>query len=278
MADVEVDRDGQVLVVRLNRPEHKNAVGGSMLRLLLEAFRAASDDDDIRAVVTVGEGGTFCVGADVKALSEATTSTGEGRPNRGGDDNGLPPLSPQSAWVEPLGTPGRWVKEMLALDKPTIAAVNGAAAGGGLCIAALHDFRVADPSAKFVAGFTAIGLTTEMGLVHSLPRLVGIQAARRMLLRNETVRGDEGHRIGLVDQLADGDVLESALRFANDIAKLPPLGVRITKQLLRTAQTASFDDTLAAEFRAQQMLFASADHQEAIAAFRERRPGSFSGR
>jgi 2-(1,2-epoxy-1,2-dihydrophenyl)acetyl-CoA isomerase len=282
MADVEVDRDGPVMVVRLNRPERRNAIGGAVLRLLLEAFREASADDAIRAVVTVGNGGMFCVGAEVSALGAATeqaetTSTGANPPDRGDSDSGLAPLSPSSTVIDTFGTPGRWASEMLTLDKPTIAAIEGAAAGGGLCLACLHDFRVASPAAKFVAGFTALGLTTEMGLSYLLPKIVGLQAARRILLTNNAVRGEEAYRIGLADEIADAP-LDAALAMAHTIAKLPPLGLRVTKHLIRPTRHASYEDALTEEYRAQRTLFATGDHREAIAAFNERRVGEFVGR
>lgn len=279
MADVEVEKMGNVLVLRLNRPERKNAIGGAMLRLLLDAFRAAHDDDGIRAVVTSAKGPTFCVGADVETLATAGTKASDGRrPNRGGHDNGLPPPSAQSERVDRIGIPGRWITEMMKLDKPTVAAVSGAAAGGGLCLATLHDFRVAAPSTRFVAGFVKMGLAPEMGLSHTLPRIVGTQMARRMLVANEMVSGQTAQSVGLVDRLADeGQVEKSAIEYAEALAALPPLSVRSMKQLVRRSATNSFEDSLVDEYSIQLQLFQTNDHQEAIRAFQTKRPGAFNG-
>lgn len=278
MSDVQTERRGAVLVVSLNRPHKKNAIGGATLRLLLEAFQEAAADDAIRAVVTTGRGGTFSVGADAHALKSATGASGPGRPDRGGSDNGLPKLSPADAIVDRLG-PGRWAMEMLKLDKPTIAAVDGAAAGGGLCLALLHDFRIASPTARFVAGFVAMGLAPELGATYFLPRLVGLPMARRMLVCNERVSAEEALASGLVDAVDEtGDVVEAAVAFAEQLGQAPPLAVCMTSELLASGHSRSLLEQLEAEYAAQRQLFQSEDHREAVSAFTQRRPGVFTGR
>jgi enoyl-CoA hydratase/carnithine racemase len=280
MADVEWCKRGDIMVVTLNRPELRNAVGGAMFRLLKEAFTAAALDDDVRAVVTTGAGPSFCVGADMGTLAEVTEAGAgggtSGRPNRGGSDNGLRPLAISEQVVDRLG-PGRWMTEMLKFPKPTVAAVNGAAAGGGLCLAVLHDFRVAAADAKFVAGFAALGLAPEMGLSRLLPRLVGAQQARRILALNERVPARRAQEIGLVDEIAEGDVLEEAIAFAGRLTALPPLGVRAALELLAETRD-GWEQVLESEYSLQRILFDTADHREAIAAFRDRRTGVFEGR
>jgi enoyl-CoA hydratase/carnithine racemase len=280
MAEVEWEKRDDVLVVTLNRPEKRNAVGGAMFRLLRDAFTAAAGDDNIRAVVTTGAGPSFCVGADVGTLTEVTengAATGKGgRPNRGGSDNGLRPLSLSEQAVDRIG-PGRWMTEMLKFPKPSVAAVNGAAAGGGLCLAVMHDFRVAAADAKFVAGFAALGLAPEMGLSQLLPQLIGVQPTRRMLALNERVSAQRALELGLVDEVAEGDVLEAGIAFARRLAALPPLGVRAALELLAATRD-GWERTLESEYSTQRILFDTADHREAIAAFRERRAGVFDGR
>jgi enoyl-CoA hydratase/carnithine racemase len=280
MAEVEWDKRGDIMVVTLNRPEQRNAIGGAMFRLLKDAFTAAAADEEVRAVVTTGAGSSFCVGADIGTLA-AVTENGAGagapgRPNRGGTDNGLRPLSLSEQAVDRVG-PGRWMTEMLKFPKPTVAAVNGAAAGGGLCLAVLHDFRVAAADAKFVAGFAALGLAPEMGLTRLLPQLIGMQPARRMLALNERVSAQRAQEMGLVDEIAEGDVLEAAIALARRLTALPPLGVRATLELLAATRD-GWDQVLESEYSIQRILFDTADHREAIAAFRERRPGVFEGR
>lgn len=280
MAEVEWGKRGDVMVVTLNRPERRNAIGGGMLRLLKEAFAAAAADEDIRAVVTTGAGPAFCVGADVgtlAAVTEPAAAAGTSRrPNRGGTDNGLRPLAVSEQIVDRVG-PGRWITEMLKFPKPSVAAVNGAAAGGGLCLAVMHDFRVAAPDAKFVAGFAALGLAPEMGLSRLLPQLIGHQQTRRMLVLSERIPAQRAREIGLADEIAEGDVLEAAIGFARRITALPPLAVRAARELL-AATGDGWDRVLESEYSIQRILFETADHREALAAFRERRTGVFQGR
>jgi enoyl-CoA hydratase/carnithine racemase len=279
MADVEWAKHDDILVVTLNRPAQRNAVGGAMFRLLREAFAAAAADDAIRAVVTTGAGGSFCVGADVGRLAEVNSDgpAADGKPNRGGSDNGLRPLSVSEQILDLTG-PGRWMTEMLSFPKPTIAAVNGAAAGGGLCLAVLHHFRVAEASAKFAAGFVALGLAPEMGLSRLLPRLVGDRVARRMLVLNERLSGQQAFEAGLADVVTDGPALDAALDLARRVAALPPLAVTATLGLLSATRDASWQQVLEAEYATQRLLFASRDHRAAVAAFKSRAPVTFEGR
>jgi 2-(1,2-epoxy-1,2-dihydrophenyl)acetyl-CoA isomerase len=277
VAEVEWERRGAVLVVSLNRPEKKNAIGGATFRLLLEAYREAAADDEIRAVVTTGRGGTFSVGADAATLKAVTGPPGH--VDRGGSDNGLPPLSYSGAEVDRLG-PGRWALEVLTLAKPTVAAVEGAAAGGGFCLALLHDFRVASADARFVAGFVAMGLAPELGASYLLPRLVGMPAARRMLVCNERLSATDALACGLVDAVAPAgsSTLDAALELAGRLAQAPPLAVGMTLNLLAASGGRSLVDQMEAEYAAQRQLFGTEDHREAVAAFTERRPASFAGR
>ncbi|WP_067898214.1 enoyl-CoA hydratase/isomerase family protein [Nocardia vaccinii] len=279
MAEVEWEKRGDIMVVTLNRPEKQNAVGGAMFRLLKDAFTAATADEDVRAIVTTGAGSSFCVGADIGTLGavaeQSTVARPLGRPNRGGTDNGLRPLSLSEQVVDRTG-PGRWMTEMLKFPKPTVAAVNGAAAGGGLCLAVMHDFRVAAADAKFAAGFATLGLGPEMGLSRLLPQLIGLQPARRMLALGEPVPAERAHALGLVDEIAEGNVLDAAIAFARRLTALPPLGVRAALELLASTRD-GWDHVLESEYSIQRILFETADHQEAIAAFRERRAGTFEG-
>lgn len=280
MAEVEWIKQGNVLVVTLNRPERRNAVGGAMFRLLREAFAEAAADDDVRVIVTAGAGSAFCVGADVGRLAEVASGDGVqdgGKPNRGGSDNGLRPLSVPEQLLDRTG-PGRWMSDMLTFPKPAIAAVHGAAAGGGLCLALMHHFRVAAADAKFAAGFVALGLAPEMGLTRLLPSLVGDRVARRMLVLNERLSGQQAYEAGLVDEVTDRPVLDAALDFAERVAALPPLAVSATLALLSSARDASWQQVLEAEYATQRVLFASRDHRAAVSAFKSRAAVTFEGR
>lgn len=175
--DVLVERRDTTMVARINRPEHGNSVHGTLLRDLLHAFETADGGDSIRTIVTIGEGSTFCVGADRDVLSEVDSESGINFHELGyqgtlGGDWGMPPLSAAQRRSDTLGF-GRWVMRVLDVDTPTIAAINGGTAGGGLAVALLHDIRIASKTAKFAPTFIALGVSPEMGVSWLLPRIIG---------------------------------------------------------------------------------------------------------
>jgi enoyl-CoA hydratase/carnithine racemase len=264
--DVVTERHGGVLLLRLNRPHRHNAIGGTMLRDLAEAFDEAAADDSVHVVVTTGTGGSFCVGADGADLDSTTRPsardllTGTGI----GGDKGLPPLSPHGRSLDDLGNAGRWTLRMWQLEKPAIAAVNGAAVGGGFGIALLHDMVIAGESARLGPGFAPIGLTAELGISYLLPRVVGAAAAADLLFTGRLAGAAEAKDLGLASEVVPDDrLLERSMEVAQRIASMPPLGVQSSKRLLRKSMHTDLTDQLRAEHAAQLMLF---DHPETHAA------------
>lgn len=246
-------------MIRLRRRERHNAIGGTLLRDLAEAFDQAARDDAVRCVVTTGADGTFCPGADVADLAAVTEDDSpayELLTNGGlGGDYGTPPYSPIQQRTERLGV-GRWVRRMYELEKPTIAAINGAAIGGGLGIALLHDFRIAGVSAKFALPQVRFGVGPEMGLSYLLPRLVGWRVARDLMLRGRMMTGVEAADAGLVDDaVPDEAVFGQAWTLAQELAALPPSGVQMTKRLLRASTTSGLEAHLEAEWHSHLRLF-----------------------
>src|SRR5262249_10839729 len=162
-------------------------------------------------------------------------------------------------------------RRMWALEKPTIAAVNGAAVGGGMAIALLHDLRVAAEDAKLGPGFAPLGLAPELGLSHVLPRIVGYATAADLLFTGRLVTGSEAGGSGLVNEAGPGPrVLERAMEIARRIAAAPPLGPQLTKRVLRRAFAEGFDDQLRAEFAAQLTLFDEPATRDALERTRQR--------
>jgi enoyl-CoA hydratase/carnithine racemase len=276
MSSTNLTHDGHVLIIEFAEPETRNTLSVDLMGEIADAFTAAANDDNVRVVITTGAGSTYSAGGDLQRMSgtgaaKHSTWTGYGR-------YGMPPLTPQAKLLDQLG-PGRWVEVLTRLDKPTIAALNGSAAGGGLCLALLHDFRIAVPEAKFATAFMRIGVTPEMGMSYLLPRLIGWRAATDLLLGGRTVDAEEAATLGMVDELApSGAALTSALTLAHELAALPPLALRQTKSLLRRAQHTTFEQHLLEENQVQQRLFATEDHKEGVHAFLERRPPVFRGR
>ncbi|WP_084216365.1 enoyl-CoA hydratase/isomerase family protein [Pseudonocardia spinosispora] len=273
MADVLTERHGATLLVTLNRPESKNSVAGRMLAEILEAFTEAAEDDSIRVVVTTGAGSTYCVGMD---LQEA-----DGQLERApvdvlnddliGGDKGIGSLSRNQRLLEPAGGIGRWTRRIAGMPKPTVAALNGVTAGGGLAFAVLQDFRVAAANARLTPGFLGVGVAPEMGMTYFLPRLLGWRAANQLLLRNPVLGAEEAAGLGLVDQVApEGRALPEAMELAEQLARLPTVAMQATKQLLSRSAASDLDGQLAAEYQAQLTLFGLPETRTAIAELRAR--------
>jgi enoyl-CoA hydratase/carnithine racemase len=257
--DVIVERRGAATLLRLNRPHRSNAVGGALFGDLLRAAEAADADQDVRAIVTIGEGRTYCVGADRGVLADLAEGdridlAALGMAGVGGDV-GLPQSSTQRR-ADAIGI-GRWSTRFLGLGLPTIAALNGGAAGGGLAVALLHDIRIASRTARITPGHAALGLAPEMGLSWILPRLLGTGRAFDLLTRRTPVEAEEALAFGLVEQVVEpAELLDAALARAESLAALPALAVRAAKRLTQRSWEGTLEDQLEREWAAQLQLFA----------------------
>jgi 2-(1,2-epoxy-1,2-dihydrophenyl)acetyl-CoA isomerase len=273
--DVLVERHASTTVVKLNRPDRGNSVQGTLMRDLLAAVEAADHDDDVRAVITTGEGPAYCVGADVMTLRNLDA---EGKVNlldrsyQGelSGDWGMPELSPVQKRSDTLGF-GRWVTRFLDVGTPTIAAINGGVAGGGLSLALLHDIRIASTTAKFAPAFVGLGVSPEMGLSWLLPRIVGPSRAFDLLTRTRPISAAEAFDIGLVEAVVDpGELREAALERAAHFGELPPVSVRMVKRLLRQSTESSLEAQLEREWHNQTRLFGFSETGESIKTYLER--------
>ena len=272
-----VERHGLIRVLTLNRPEAHNSITASLYEQLLQQLREAAEDVDTRVVVTRASGKSFCVGAD------------------GGDLERFASLGLHGSWAESFAgriglTPederlygdcgiGAWVMAISEFQKPWIASIGGATAGGGLGLAALHHFRVASTNAKFTTAFGRLGLGPEMGLSATLPALVGSQIAMEMLCTSRLVDAEEAARTGLVDRLVSPENLEAeTLSFARSLAEQSPLAIRAVLASQRREWREKLLEKLRSEWADQAPLFASEDFKEGIAAFKARRAPRFMGR
>jgi enoyl-CoA hydratase/carnithine racemase len=254
-----------VATITLNRPDARNAATYEMEQELNHCFAGADADPAVGCIVLTGAGKGFCSGDDVaKAWGdprmEATLAELSG-PN--------PPVTPL-------------VATMLACDTPTLAAVNGAAVGIGMDMALLCDLRIASEYAKFAQLFVKLGLVCDVTGLWLLPQIVGRARATQLLLTGEMVDATEAEHIGLVSRVVPADdLLPAAYEIARSIAANPPLAVRAIKQGLRLAAGRTSDELPElARFVGNNLskLFTTADHQEAAAAFVERRAAHFTGR
>ena len=256
MAEVETSRDGGVLTITLNRPEVLNAFDAAMHRALQAAFKEARADD-VRAVVVTGAGRGFCVGQDLTEFRESAGDIGE----------------------RLRSTYHPTILGLRSLDKPVVAAVNGAAAGAGLSLALACDLRLAADSATFVPAFINIGLVPDSGGSFFAARLLGYARALEWLASGRRLTAAEAHAWGLVSEVVEADALaERATALAAELAALPTRGIALTKRLLDHAQTATLEEQLEWEAQLQAAATRTDDFREGVAAFGEKREARFSGR
>src|SRR5581483_7885343 len=254
MAEVELSRDGGVLTITLNRPDVLNAFNRAMHSTLADALKQARTAD-VRAVVVTGAGRGFSAGQD---LAEFTEMGSVGDALR--------------------STYNANIVALRALEKPVIAAVNGACAGAGLSLACACDIRIAADSAAFVPGFVGIGLVPDSGGTFFVRRLLGPARAFEWLTTNRRLTAAEAHAWGLVSEVVEADALAARVaELAGAYAAAPTRAIAMTKRLLDNAATASLEDQLELEAQLQTAAAATDDFREGVAAFREKRPPSFSG-
>ena len=255
MAEVETTRDGAVLTITLNRPDVLNAFNTPMHRGLAAALKDARDGG-IRAVVLTGAGRGFCVGQDLTEFREAPGDIGS-RLRTNYHPN---------------------IRAIRTLEKPVIAAVNGAAAGAGMSLACACDLRLAADSASFVPAFINIGLIPDSGGSYFVTRLLGPARAFEWLATGKKLTAAEAHAWGLVSEVVETDRLAArAAELAAQLADMPTRGIAMTKRLLDHAVDASLDEQLEREAQLQSAATQTEDFKEGVAAFLEKRPPKFRG-
>jgi len=260
----ETGADG-VGTITLDRPDALNAATFEMEEELLHVLASADADPDVRALVLTGSGRAFCAGDDVK---------------KAWGDPRMEATLAELAGPEPPITPS--VAAMLALDTPVIAAVNGVALGIGMDFALLCDVRVASEHAKFGQLFVKMGLSADVTGYWLLPQLVGRSVAAELLLSGDIIDAATAARLGLVSRVVPADeLLVEAHALAARVAANPPQAVRAAKEGLRLAvgrRTDDLDEMATFVGHSLARLFETDDHQEAVRAFMEHRPATFTGR
>lgn len=257
MSEVLTSRDGAVLTITLNRPDVFNALNAAVHAALYAALASAAADPDVRAVVITGAGRGFCAGQDLREFQE---SAGDIRER-----------------LEETYHPN--VRAIRRLEKPVLAAVNGAAAGAGLSLACACDVRIASDAATFVPGFVGISLVPDSGSSWFLPRLLGYARAFEWMTSNRRLSAPEALAWGLVSEVVDADRFAARVaEVAATWAALPTRAVGLTKRLFEHAHHASLEEQLALEAELQHAATGLADFREGLAAFLEKRVPRFTGR
>ena len=252
MTEVLVERpDDGVAVVRLNRPDVRNALNAAVRKQINAAFTTFDTAPDVRVVVLTGAGDHFAAGGDLREFGSASM-------------------------VDRITA--EHTTALARCRKPVIAAVNGYALGGGCEYAMACDVIVAGRDAKFGQPEVKVGLVPGAGGTQYLPRAVGTYQAMLMLLTGDPVPAERAERMGLVSELVDGRAEDRALEIARKIAALSPLAVQAIKHVVRAGGQVPLTQGLQMEMLAHQQMFATEDMREGTRAFFEKRPPEFQGR
>jgi len=257
MDAVVIERHKAVAVLRLNRPETMNALQADVKAVLEPTIPALVADDSVRAIVITGSGRAFSAGGDVRSMQDP-----EGR--RG------PVVRTR------MQRNHSWSRLLLDCDKPVIAAVNGAAVGGGLALALLADLVVASSEAYFMSGFTRLGAAPDLGIALTLPHAIGMLRAKEMLLLNKRVAAEEAVAIGLANRVvAPERLMDEALSMAQELAAGPTPSISLTKMLMKRAYEDGVEQFFEREQMAQAVAFSSKEFAEGVEAFVAKRRARF---
>jgi enoyl-CoA hydratase/carnithine racemase len=255
-ATVKHDRHGAVTVLTLSFPQRRNALSMAMREQLEAALQQAMTDAECRVIVLTGEGDHFCSGGDITSFAGVTPASGRVR----------------------MQGAQRIARLLTRGEKPVIAAVEGHAAGAGLCIAADCDIVVAARDAKLSCTFNRIGLFPDLGGVWSIPNRMGLGRARLMMMTGRVMDAQTAQQQGLVEEVCDpGQALAVAISLAEEVASVSPLSNALLKSTLARGPM-PFEDLLAAETDAQAVLYGTEDFEEGRTAFLEKRKPVFKGR
>jgi len=251
---IRLEKRGRTAILVIDNPKRRNAIARKLRQELNRFVKEAMADEEIGAIVLTGAGEHFSAGADISEMREREIPE-------------YRQLHVESATAIRLMMTGR---------KPVIAAVEGIAFGGGLSLACAADFVVASRTARFCAAFIKVGLLPDIGILWTLPQKIGRAKAAEFLSLATEFDAVEGHRLGLVSQVAEaGKALDDALALADSLVKNPPVSMALIKSAL-TSYNHSLNESLNVEIDYQSVLRATADHKEAVAAFMEKRAPQFS--
>lgn len=253
-----------VATLTLNRPERLNTISGPMLARLTQLLIKANEDPAVRVIVLTGTGRAFCAGLD---LVDATQGSGIGSDKQ---------VSTVSVNIDLRNTPPT---VLFAMDKPTICALNGSAAGYGMDTAMGCDIRIAGESAKMAAAFVKRGVVPESGGTWILPRLLGWAKAAELIFTGRTLSARESLELGLVNHVVpDAELAAKTREIALEMAANAPLAVQSAKRLMRMGLSETFNDHVHHVYLQFLQLIRTQDFKEGMTSFLEKRPADFHGR
>jgi 2-(1,2-epoxy-1,2-dihydrophenyl)acetyl-CoA isomerase len=255
MSSIHFDVQDQVGTLTLDHAATRNAIGPQMREEVAEVVHTVKRDAGIRALVITGANGHFCSGGDLRNIATV------GLDNQG--------------WRDRLHTLHAWLRDLLTLDRPVIAAVDGAAYGAGFGLALAADFLIATPRARFNVSFLRIGLVPDFGIFYTLPRIVGAQRAKELMLSAREVNAEEALRLGIAMELQPPEqLLARAQALAASFAHASPMAVSLIKRAV--AQGGDLASLLEFEANAQALAMGTPAHKEAVQAFLDKQPPKFN--
>ena len=245
----------QVATLTLDNPAKRNAFDPAMREEVAQAVAQVRKDRDIRALILTGAGGHFCAGGDLRNIASA-----------GLDGAG---------WRNRMQNLHDWLQDLLTLDRPVIAAVDGAAAGAGFSLALTADFVLATPRARFCMSFMTVGLVPDCGAFYTLPRIVGVQRARELMLSARDVEGAEALQLGIaMELLAPDQLLQRAQALAASFVHASPAAVSLVKRSL-AGWGGELPALLEQEANAQALAMGTAEHRVAVKRFLDKQAPLF---
>lgn len=250
-----------VRTITLNRPDELNAIDDRVTTELQTELKKIARDRSVRCLVLTGAGRGFCAGQDLKSAAA-----------RGDKDGGFDFAAALRNRYNPI------ISALWALEIPTLAAINGVAAGAGWSLALACDLRIAVKGAKFVGAFSKIGLVPDSGMTWTLPRLVGVAKALEIAWFGDAVTAEAALQYGLLNRVVEPEQLESAAReWAERLAKGATRGLGLTKRAMHAAMSHMLEEQLETEAQLQGVAGRTRDYAEGVKAFIEKRPAEFTG-
>jgi 2-(1,2-epoxy-1,2-dihydrophenyl)acetyl-CoA isomerase len=251
-----------LLTITMNRPERRNAMSPDFTLGLLNAAHRAAEDSEVRAVLLKGAGGTFCVGGDVRGMADPSRKP--------------PTLEERQTSLRSRMEASRILHEM---NKPVVAAIEGAAAGAGLSLALACDLRIVGETAKITTAFAKVGLSGDYGGTYYLTKMLGSARARELYLLSPILSGKEAHAAGMMTRVVpDADVVKVATELATTLAQGPTITLGYIKKNINNAEKYGLEACFDGESIHHSRSAETADHKEAASAFVQKRKPAFVGR